>query len=79
MVKFRRLLEKDVRADRLQRWLVWFDRESSEALVEEVIKMDTAIRKAQEKMEYVSSNKEVLRAYQMREMALSDWTSGIIR
>ncbi|MDR2692188.1 MAG: hypothetical protein LBB73_07875 [Dysgonamonadaceae bacterium] len=39
--------------------------------------MDTAIAKAQEKITRVSSSKEVLRAYQMREMALSDYTSGI--
>jgi predicted transposase/invertase (TIGR01784 family) len=47
------------------------------ALVEEAVKMDTAIRKAEEKMEYVSRDKEALRACQMREMALSDWTSGL--
>jgi predicted transposase/invertase (TIGR01784 family) len=28
-------------------------------------------------MAFVSNDKEALRAYQMREMALSDWTSGI--
>jgi predicted transposase/invertase (TIGR01784 family) len=39
--------------------------------------MDTAIAKAQEKIMRVSSSKEALRAYQMREMALSDYTSGI--
>jgi predicted transposase/invertase (TIGR01784 family) len=39
--------------------------------------MDTAIQKAEEKMAYVSYDKEALRAYQMREMALSDWTSGL--
>lgn len=39
--------------------------------------MDRAIQKAEEKMAHVSSDKEALRAYQMREMALSDWTSGL--
>ncbi|MDR2052644.1 MAG: Rpn family recombination-promoting nuclease/putative transposase [Treponema sp.] len=39
--------------------------------------MDIAIQKVEEKMVYVTSDKEALRAYQMREMALSDWTSGI--
>jgi predicted transposase/invertase (TIGR01784 family) len=43
----------------------------------EVVKMDAAIQKAQERVDYVSIDKEVLRAYQMREMALSDYTSGI--
>jgi predicted transposase/invertase (TIGR01784 family) len=77
MVKFRRLAEKDIRGDPLHRWLTWFDRESPEKLIEEAINMDTAIRKAQKKLAYVSSDKEALRAYQMREMALSDWASGI--
>jgi predicted transposase/invertase (TIGR01784 family) len=39
--------------------------------------MDTAIQKAEEKLVYVTNDKEALRAYQMREMALSDWTSGV--
>jgi predicted transposase/invertase (TIGR01784 family) len=77
MVKFRRMAEKDIKNDALQRWLAWFDRESPAALVEEVLTMDTAIQKAEEKMVFVSRDKEALRAYQMRELALSDWTSGI--
>jgi predicted transposase/invertase (TIGR01784 family) len=77
MVKFRRVREKDIRNDPLQRWLAWLDKESPAGLVEEALKMDTAIRKAEEKMAYVSGDKEALRAYQMREMALSDWTSGL--
>jgi predicted transposase/invertase (TIGR01784 family) len=77
MVKFRRVEEKDIRHDALHRWLTWFDKDSPQTLVEEVINMDRAIQKAQEKMVYISRDKEALRAYQMREMALSDWTSGI--
>jgi predicted transposase/invertase (TIGR01784 family) len=77
MVKFRRLAQKDIRHEPLHRWLTWFDRDSPQTLVEEVINMDTAIQKAEEKMACVSSDKEALRAYQMREMALSDWTSGL--
>jgi predicted transposase/invertase (TIGR01784 family) len=66
-----------MRNDPLHRWLTWFDRDSPQGLVEEVVKMDMAIQKAEEKMVYVSRDKEALRAYQMREMALSDWTSGL--
>jgi predicted transposase/invertase (TIGR01784 family) len=77
MVKFRRLAEKDIRNVPLHRWLTWFDKDTPETILEEVIRMDTAIRKADERLAYVSSDKEALRAYQMREMALSDWTSGI--
>jgi flagellar biosynthesis/type III secretory pathway protein FliH len=39
--------------------------------------MDKGIQRAEEKMEYVSIDKEALRVYQMREMAMSDWTSGL--
>jgi predicted transposase/invertase (TIGR01784 family) len=77
MPKFRRLKEKDIRNDPLQRWLAYLDRESHEELVEEVIRMDRGIRKAQERAAYVANDKEALHEYQMREMALSDWTSGV--
>jgi predicted transposase/invertase (TIGR01784 family) len=77
MVKFRRVGARDIRNDPLHRWLTWLDQESPEVLVEEAMKMDGAIRKAEEKMAYVASDKEALRAYQMRAMALSDWTSGL--
>jgi predicted transposase/invertase (TIGR01784 family) len=39
--------------------------------------MDTAIRKANERILVVASDKETLRAYHMREMAMSDYTSGM--
>jgi predicted transposase/invertase (TIGR01784 family) len=77
MGKFRKIREKDIRNDALQRWLAYFDRESPEEMVEEVLKMDGAIRKAQERVVYVANDKEALHEYQMREMALSDWTSGV--
>ncbi|GHV90064.1 hypothetical protein AGMMS50268_05670 [Spirochaetia bacterium] len=77
MIKFKALREKDIRNNPLHRWMSWFDKDSSPELVEEVVKMDTAIQKAQERVDYVSIDKEALRAYQMREMALSDYTSGI--
>jgi predicted transposase/invertase (TIGR01784 family) len=77
MAQFRKLRERDIRNDSLQRWLAYFDRGSSPELVEEVVRMDRAIQKAEEKMSYICNDKEALRAYQMREMALSDWTSGV--
>jgi predicted transposase/invertase (TIGR01784 family) len=77
MPKFRRLKEKDIRNDPLQRWLTYFDKESPGELVEEVMKMDSAIQRAQERAAYVANDKEALHEYQMREMALSDWTSGV--
>jgi predicted transposase/invertase (TIGR01784 family) len=77
MVKFRRLSDKDLRHDALHRWLAWLDKDSPEKLIEEAITMDGAIQKAEERMAYVAQDKEALRAYQMREMALSDLVSGL--
>jgi predicted transposase/invertase (TIGR01784 family) len=77
MVKFRRLHEKDIVANPLHRWLTFFDKNTDEQTLKEVIKMDKAIAKAQDKIRFVAQDKEMLRAYQMREMALSDFTSGI--
>jgi hypothetical protein len=39
--------------------------------------MDVAIQKAQKRLDFVANDKEALREYHMREMALSDWTSGV--
>lgn len=38
--------------------------------------MDTAIYKANEKMEFLANDKEVIRLYQLREMAQIDYNSG---
>jgi predicted transposase/invertase (TIGR01784 family) len=39
--------------------------------------MDNAISKTQERLDFVTQDKEVLREYHLREMALMDWNSGI--
>jgi len=47
MVKWRRLKEKDLTVP-LNRWLTWFDEKSPPELIEEVLSMDTAIKRAYE-------------------------------
>jgi predicted transposase/invertase (TIGR01784 family) len=47
MVKWRRLREKDLTVP-LNRWLTWFDEKSPPELIEEVLSMDTAIKRAYE-------------------------------
>jgi predicted transposase/invertase (TIGR01784 family) len=61
--------------DPLSRWLAWFDMGNEKELAEEAIKMDAAIQAANERMVYVTGDKEAIRAYEMRQMALSDYTS----
>ncbi|GHV87846.1 transposase [Spirochaetia bacterium] len=77
MVKFRRLGQKDIKNDSLQRWLTWLDKDSPDEVIKEAMSMDAAIQRANERMDFVSQDKEALHAYHMRQMALSDWTSGV--
>jgi len=77
MVQFRSLQERDIENDPLHRWLTYLDKGSPQDLVEEAIKMDIAIQKAETKLRTVSQDDEARRIYEMREKALSDWTSGI--
>jgi predicted transposase/invertase (TIGR01784 family) len=77
MVKFRGMGEKDIRNDPLHRWLAWLDQDSPPELVEEAVKMDRAIQKAEAKVKHISHDKESLRAYEMRQMALSDFNTAV--
>jgi predicted transposase/invertase (TIGR01784 family) len=77
MVQYRKQRKKIQLDDPLNRWLVWLDVGSPPELIEEVIKMDSAIQAANERMIYVTGDKEAMRAYEMRQMALSDYTSSI--
>jgi len=61
----------------LVRWLTFLDKDSSEDELEEVIQMDVAISRANERLNFVSQDQEFLRAYEIREKALSDWTTGV--
>jgi predicted transposase/invertase (TIGR01784 family) len=61
----------------LHRWLTWFDKNSPPELIEEVVNMDSAIQEAEKKLAHIANDKEALRAYHMREMAMMDWDSGI--
>jgi len=75
MVKYRKQARKGVVDDPLSRWMAWLNRRSPPELVAEVVKMDSAIQAANERMVYVTGDKEAIRAYEMRQMALSDYTS----
>jgi predicted transposase/invertase (TIGR01784 family) len=77
MVKFRKLKTGDIANDILERWLTFLDVNTPEETLQEVIKMDSAISKANERLNFVTRDKEFLRNYHLREMAMSDWTTGI--
>jgi predicted transposase/invertase (TIGR01784 family) len=77
--KFNALPEKDIVNNPLHRWLTFFDQNISDDLLKELIGMDTAISKANEKMTFLSNDKEMLRLYNMREMAQIDYNSGMLK
>jgi predicted transposase/invertase (TIGR01784 family) len=77
MVKWRLLPKKDIANDALHRWLAWLDQRSPPELIKELKNMDSAIDKADERMVYVTGDKEAIRAYEMRMMGLFDWNSAI--
>ena len=77
MVQYRKQRKKILLDDPLNRWLVWLDSGSPPELIEEVAKMDVTIQAANERMVYVTEDEEAIRAYEMRQMALSDYNSSI--
>jgi len=77
MVKYRREVRKGVANTPLTRWMAWLNEKSPPELIAEVIKMDSAIQVADERMVYVTGDDEAIRAYEMRQMGLSDYTSSM--
>ena len=77
MIKYRKQGSADRLSDPLLRWLIWLDAESPPELVAEVVNMDKAIQKADERMVYVTGDKDAIRAYERRMMGLSDYNSGL--
>ena len=77
MVKFRRLKTGDIANNLLERWLTFLDVTTPEKTLQEVIQMDSAISKAYERLNLVTQDKEFMRNYHLRQMAMSDWTTGI--
>jgi predicted transposase/invertase (TIGR01784 family) len=77
MVKFRRLKEKDILNDPLHRWLVYFDENSPQKLIEEVLSMDPAIRKVQNAIDLIQGDEASFRAYLRYEKAERDEISRV--
>ncbi|MGL6105119.1 Rpn family recombination-promoting nuclease/putative transposase [Romboutsia sp.] len=70
MPKFKKLSNKDLENDRLQRWLMFLRNDISDSELEELIDMDNDIKKAEERLEYLSSDPQTMEIYWERERAL---------
>ena len=76
MVKFRRARERNLGIP-LNRWLTYFDEHSPKELVEEVIRMDSAIQLVQDNMDLIVRDPALFRAYESLEKAERDYNNGI--
>lgn len=72
MDKFRRLQNKNLKEDKLQRWLSFFRDDISKEELKELMDMDSDIKKAEEKIEYLSSDPKALALYKARERSLHE-------
>lgn len=70
--KFRKKENKDYRENNIERWLAFFEKDISEATLGELMGLDSAIKKAEQKIEYLSSNEEAMKIYWERERSLHE-------
>ena len=75
MVKWRKLDNKDVVNNPLHRWLAWLDQSSPPELISEVVDMDRAIQKAEERRKDALKDMEAWLADERRLKAQMDWTT----
>ncbi|MDR0756834.1 MAG: hypothetical protein LBF85_03205, partial [Tannerella sp.] len=67
----------DIVHNSLHRWLTFFDKGTDNETIEKIINMDTAIKRANEKIQVVAQDEAALHVYHMREMAIYDFNSGM--
>ena len=70
--KFRKKKDKDYRENDIERWLMFLEKDISETTLKALISLDTAIEKAEQKIEYLSSDEEAMRIYYERERSLHE-------
>ena len=70
--KFRKKKDKDYRDNAIERWLMFLEKDISETTLKELMSLDTAIEKAEQKIEYLSSDEETMRIYYERERSLHE-------
>ena len=72
MPKFKKIENKNLEEDKLQRWMMFLRNDISQEELEVLINMDKDIKKAEEKLEYLSSDPVTQELYFERERALHE-------
>ena len=70
--KFRNKKNKDYRGNDIERWLMFLKKDISETTLKELIDLDAIIGKAEQKIEYLSSDEDTMRIYYERERSLHE-------
>lgn len=65
--KFRRFQNKNYKENSLQRWLAFLETDVSKNMLEELMHMEPAIRMAEEKLDFLSSDPHTIELYKARE------------
>ena len=65
--KFRALQNKDFKESSLQRWLAFLEKDINKNMLEELMNMEPAIKMAEEKLDYLSSDPYTIELYKARE------------
>ena len=65
--KFRSLKNKNYKDEALQRWLTFLEKDISKEVLEELMEMEPAIKMAEEKLDFLSSDPETIELYKARE------------
>jgi predicted transposase/invertase (TIGR01784 family) len=78
MLKFARMrTEWDLAGNPLHRWLAFLWKNTPEKTIREVLRMDSAIRNANERLEFILKDKKALLEYQLHEQGERDYKSAI--
>jgi predicted transposase/invertase (TIGR01784 family) len=72
MPKFKRIKEKNLENDKLQRWMMFLRNDISQEELEVLVNMDKDIKNAEKKLEYLSSDPHTMELYWERERALHE-------
>ncbi len=70
--KFRNKENKDFKENNIERWLAFFEKDISETTLGELISLDSAIKKAEQRIEHLSSDEDAMKIYWERERSLHE-------
>ena len=70
--KFRRKNDKNIKDNSIERWLTFLEKDISDNTLKELIELEPVIQKAENKIEYISSDTKAMELYWNRETSLHE-------